>query len=182
MPSAAFRLLTPRLILEPFLPEADLPEFHRLATNPEVMRYISGGLPFSEQRSHDFLARQVAHLQAHGYARWRLHLRESGQFAGLCGAETKTLDGERVPELGWWIAQDLWGQGLATEAAQAALAHLWDTIGIPRITACAYPENAPSIRVMQKLGLSYEKHFWEESPFTGERLWILMYSRTRASA
>lgn len=172
-------LSSPRLLLEPFDPESDYAAFHALATNRNVMRYISGGLPYSPERSHDFLARQRAHLREHGYARWRLRLRDSGRFAGLCGAEMKTLDGERVPELGWWIVEELWGQGLATEAAQVALDHLWRHIGIPRITSCAYPDNAPSIRIMQKIGLQYEKHFWEESPFTGERLWLSMYSRTR---
>jgi [ribosomal protein S5]-alanine N-acetyltransferase len=178
-PPASFHLCTPRLKLEPFQPEADFRDFHRLASNPDVMRYISGGMPFSEEHSRDWLAGQVAHLGEHGYARWRLSLRETGEFVGLCGAEMKVLDGERVPELGWWIVPELWGMGLASEAAQATLSHLWDSVRLTRITACALPDNAPSIRIMQKLGLTYEKHFWEESPFNGERLWLVMHGRNR---
>lgn len=172
-------LLSTRLVLEPLHPEADFAWFHTMATNPNVMRYISSGVGFTPAQSREFLSRQVMHFQQHGYARWRLTQRETGEFVGVCGAEIKTLDDERVPELGWWIAPQFWGQGYATEAATASLDHLWETIRLPRITACAYPENAASIRVMEKLGLSFEKHFWEHSPYTGERLLLLMHSRTR---
>ncbi|MCW5965635.1 MAG: GNAT family N-acetyltransferase [Bryobacterales bacterium] len=177
-PSAP-RFTTARLLLEPHHPEADFPAFHRMATNPEVMRYITSGIPFTEKHSRDFLTRQPAHLEAHGYCRWKLTLRTTGEYAGLCGAEVKMLDGEKVPELGWWIAPQLWGQGYATEAAEVALEHLWEQVRLPRLTSCAYPENTASIRVMEKLGLIFEKHFWEDSPYTQQRLLLVMYSRTR---
>lgn len=174
-------LASPRLLFEPHGP-ADFADFHRLATHPEVTRYITGGVPFREEQSRAFVERQQAHFARHGYCRWKLTHRETGQYMGLCGAEIKHLDGETAPEIGWWIAREFWGAGYASEAARYAFDHLWQVIQLPRLTSCAYPENVPSIRVMEKLGLSFEKYFDEVSPITGERLHLVMYSIVRQAA
>jgi RimJ/RimL family protein N-acetyltransferase len=169
---------TNRLLLEPHQPE-DWPLFHRLAADPRVMRYITGGVPFPAEQSQAFLERQRIHLAKHGYCRWRIRLAISGEYLGFCGAEHKVLDGELVPEIGWWIAPEHWGEGYASEAAEAAFQHLWDELRIPRITACAFPENGASIRIMEKLGLQFEKEFLEASPVSSDIFRLVMYSKTR---
>lgn len=174
----SFLLQTDRLLLQPHQP-SDWQAFHRLAENPQVMRYITGGIPFPPERSRAFVERQHAHLAAHGYCRWKITLPETGEYLGFCGAEHKVLDGETVPEIGWWIAPEHWGKGYASEAADAAFAQLWNTVRIARITSCAFPDNAPSIRIMQKIGLAFEKEFLELSPLSGESFRLVMYSRTR---
>ena len=60
-----FLLRTDRLLLQPHQPE-DWQAFHRLAANPQLMRYITGGIPFPPERSRTFVERQQAHLAAHG--------------------------------------------------------------------------------------------------------------------
>lgn len=51
------------------------------------------------------------------------------------------------------------GRGYATEAALALLAHAFGTLGLHRIVATCQPQNTPSVRVMEKLGLRREAHF-----------------------
>jgi RimJ/RimL family protein N-acetyltransferase len=60
-------------------------------------------------------------------------------------------------EVGWWVAKRLWGRGLATEGGGAALRFGWETLGLRRVKAIAEPENRASLRVMDKLGLRFER-------------------------
>jgi ribosomal-protein-alanine N-acetyltransferase len=59
-------------------------------------------------------------------------------------------------EVGYWVARPSWGQGLATEALRAVLAHGFDAMGLHRIEAHHYVENAASGRVMQRVGMTRE--------------------------
>lgn len=159
---------------------ADWPALHRLASDPDVMRYITGGLPFEEEHTRAFVNRQERHFAEHGFCRWKLLLRTTREYVGFCGAEHKHLDGEWVPEIGWWLAKEHWGKGLASEAAATAFQHLWEAKRIPRLTACAMPENRASIRVMEKIGLRFEKEFLERSPLTGDTIRLVMHSISRS--
>jgi RimJ/RimL family protein N-acetyltransferase len=58
-------------------------------------------------------------------------------------------------EVGWVIAADRWGEGLATEAAVAAIADAFDRVGLERIISWTTPDNLSSRRVMEKCGLTY---------------------------
>jgi len=66
---------------------------------------------------------------------------------------------EPDPEIGRWLARRYWGRGLATEAAQAAMHDAFDRVRLERIVSIARPENAASIRIMDKLGLKLECGF-----------------------
>lgn len=172
-------MATSRLTFAPH-EAADWPSLHRLASDPEVMRYITGGVPFQEEHTRAFVSRQETHLAKHGFCRWKLLLRATHEYVGFCGAEHKHLDGEWVPEIGWWLGREHWGKGLASEAAAAAFQHVWEERRVPRLTACAMLENRASIRVMEKIGLRFEKEFLEKSLLTGDTIRLVMHSISRA--
>ena len=91
-------------------------------------------------------------LEAARQARWRDdRLLRSGLHARRAG-----------PRLGWWLARPYWGRGLATEAARAALEDAFERAGLYRIVSIAMPANRVSIRIMQKLGLTFECEFESE--------------------
>ncbi len=60
-------------------------------------------------------------------------------------------------EIGWWLAPEYWEKGLATEAAIAAMSYGFEQLNLPRIVSIAQPSNQRSIRVMEKLGMHFEK-------------------------
>ena len=72
---------------------------------------------------------------------------------GFCGYTT--LDGEL--DFGWRLGKKFWNQGYGTEAAAAALDYGIERLGFNRITAVAFVENEASIRIMQKLGMRFER-------------------------
>lgn len=117
------------------------------------MRYISDGKPWPEEKIREFVERQRRHYQEVGYCLWKLIPKGEGRLVGFCGLQR--LDDLPGVEIGWWLAQDQWGQGLATEAARVAAKDGFERFGLSRIVAVALAENRASIHVMEKLGMRY---------------------------
>jgi RimJ/RimL family protein N-acetyltransferase len=111
--------------------------------------------PFRAGEPEALLTKDIAHWEAHGFGPWSLIDRESGAFAGRGGLCWTQVNGERAVELPWALLPAFWNDGLATEAALAALAAA-QRVGISEVISLALPENAPSRRVMEKAGLDYE--------------------------
>jgi ribosomal-protein-alanine N-acetyltransferase len=147
-------LETSRLRLLPWH-EDDWLQLKPIAQDPEVMRYISDGQPWPDERIREFVARQVAGVEARGFCFWRLIDKNTKEMIGFCGLQPM-VDTQHI-EIGWWLARAWWGKGLATEAAREAMRDAFERAGLRRIVAVAQPENLASIHVMEKLGMRFER-------------------------
>ena len=119
-----------------------------------VMRYV-GSPPGA--RAPDETADRVRQRIAadHGpYGWWIVEGREDGAFHGV-GLLLPMPDGEDV-EVGYRLARESWGRGIATEAASALVAYGFRDAGLSRLVAVAYPDNRASRRVLEKVGFVYE--------------------------
>jgi len=152
-------LETSRLLLDTWQP-ADAAALRPIATDPEVMRYITGGIPWTEERIRSFVDNQIELYNQRGFCRWKLTEKASGQFIGFCGVGN--FRDYPDPEIGWWLAVSHWGQGLATEAARQALQDVQQRVQLPRIVSIARPANRASTRIMEKIGLKFEAEFESE--------------------
>jgi RimJ/RimL family protein N-acetyltransferase len=85
---------------------------------------------------------------------WRIEGRSEGAFHGV-GALIQMPDADDV-EVAYRLARSAWGQGIATEAAGALVAHALGPLALPRVVAVTYPANQASQRVLDKLG--FERH------------------------
>lgn len=150
-------LETPRLKLEPWLAE-DWTVLQPIATDLEVMRYISGGQPWPEDQIREFVQRQIRHYATRGFCLWKLLDKTTRRVIGFCGLQPVAIVERDEIEIGWWLARDMWGRGLATEAARVALADGFYRARLQRIIAIAQPANRASIRIMEKLGMRYERN------------------------
>lgn len=135
------------------------------------MRYISDGAPWPEEKIVEFVERQKDHFAKLGYCLWKLVLKSNNRFIGFCGLQP--LDDLPGVEIGWWLSSEMWGQGLATEAAQTALQDGFGRVGLDRIVAVALAANRASTRIMEKLGMKYE----EDVEHQGFR--VVLYSMDR---
>jgi RimJ/RimL family protein N-acetyltransferase len=151
-----FLLKTEHLILDTWK-LTDWEALRPIATDPEVMRYITGGVPWSDEQVRAFVHRQIKLYEGRGFCRWKLIEKATGEMIGFCGVGFWRDSNE--PEIGWWLAQRVWGRGLATEAATVALRDAFERVKLNRIQSVAELENAASIRIMQKLGLKFECEF-----------------------
>jgi ribosomal-protein-alanine N-acetyltransferase len=150
------RIETERLVLSPW-DQDDWVRFKPIATDPRVMRFISGGRPWTDVEIRDFVERCRTTFRERGFTRWKLEEKGRGELIGFCGLGF--LPGEPDPEIGWWLAPDYWGRGFATEAARTAFRDATARVGLRRVISIAHPDNSASIRVMQRLGLGFEKRY-----------------------
>lgn len=148
-----FRLETDRLILRPWTP-GDRPAFHALTEDPEVMQYVHAGLPYSEEEVDEWFSRQARQLAQDDVCMGAMIEKASGRLVGIAGTQPLGTTGDL--EIGWWLARDVWGRGYATEAGGAAMRHVLETLGRPRVVAIIHPDNEPSKRVVARLGFHYE--------------------------
>lgn len=143
-------LRTARLILSPVLP-GDMQHFLKFYANPEVMAVRKYGVldPDTARRHVEIM---LDHWSKHGYGMWVLRDTKKGVFVGECGIRWQ--DDSPDLELSYGLHPDFRRRGLASEAAQAVVAHARDTLGLPRIAAMARADNHISHRILEKLGMT----------------------------
>lgn len=149
---------TPRLLLRPWRDD-DLTPFAELNSDPEVMKYFPALL--TAQESHALVDR-ITDGWERGYGLWATELRESGAFIGFVGFSQPRWEAAFTPciEIGWRLSSSVWGKGLATEGARAALDWGKDNVSFPRNEVVSFTTtmNHRSRRVMQKLGMTHDEN------------------------
>lgn len=146
-------LETPRLLLRPLAAD-DEDDLLALDSDAEVMRYVGSPAGVKSPAETRERARLRIREEQHGdyepLGFWRIEGRSDGAFHGV-GALIQMPDSDDV-EVAYRLARSAWGQGIATEAAGALVAHALGPLGLPRVVAVTYPENQASQRVLDKLG------------------------------
>jgi RimJ/RimL family protein N-acetyltransferase len=149
----AFILDTPRLLLRQ-LTEADAPHFFALNAEPEAIRY-TGDAPFASEAAARQFLRAYDQYRQYGYGRWAVLSKSSGEWLGWCGLKFLPEEGET--DIGFRFFPRYWGQGYATEAARACLRYGFEELGLPAIVGRAMVANGASRKVLEKIGMKYEK-------------------------
>ena len=160
-------LRTERLILRPHR-IADYEDCCRLTSDPEAVRTIYRQ-PMSREDSWNRLLRFAGHWSLLGYGLLLVEERASGRVIGEVGvADFHRGLGEDFdpwPEFAWMIAGDRHGRGYATEAAAAMMAWMEASFAPERMVCIIDPENAPSLRVAEKLGFQrFGDALYKEKP------------------
>ena len=149
---------TARLYLRQFTPD-DLDELYRIYSDAETMKYLLGvrTREATESAIHAMLKR----WEENNFGMWAVVHKIDRKMIGRCGLGF--LDNTREVELGYALDKVYWNQGLATEASFASLNYGFKILKLERIVAIARPENIASQRVIQKVGMKYEKnaHYYE---------------------
>ncbi len=134
----------------------DLDDLFALYQSPDVRKYYSEGIPTYEETRRE-LAWIVDECYAkYGFGMWAVIHKETGEFIGRCGLCPMDIEGHEEIEVAYMLAREYWGQGLATEAAQAILNHGFEQMGLPRLICVINPGNRASARVAEKIGMTLE--------------------------
>jgi RimJ/RimL family protein N-acetyltransferase len=157
---------TARLRLRPFtLDDADA-YYQVLMCDPDVQRYLPGGQPLPRDHAEPIMRRFQDHWDQRGFGGWAVIHKADHRLIGQCGLQC--LPGTTEVEVFYALAKAYWGQGVAPEAAHAALRYGFETLNFDRIVAVFVPDNHASERVMIKIGMTYQgiKHAYEtDLPF-----------------
>lgn len=127
-----------------------------LFSDPEVMKFIGIGKPWSRAQVEARIERGMDLNQAGLPYFWTVMLADSGEVIGQAGLVPIHFDGAEI-ELGYRFGLKHWGQGYATEAARSAMECAFAAteaggLGFERLVAVSFPDNHPSRRVLSKLG------------------------------
>lgn len=145
-------LTTERILLRQWQPD-DREPFAALNADRDVMRYFESTR--NRVESDATADRLEAHISDHGFGFWAAELRESGDFIGFIGIENTppTLPCSPAVEIGWRLDKRFWGRGLAPEGARACLLFAFSKLGLDEVVSFTAEGNAPSMRVMEKIGM-----------------------------
>jgi RimJ/RimL family protein N-acetyltransferase len=133
----------------------DLDDMAALLGDPRVMRHYPR--PKTRDEALAWIEWNQRLYRQEGFGLWLLTLRATGEFIGDCGLTPQEVDGTVDVEVGYRVRADRQGRGYATEAAAACRDHARDVLGVKRLIAIIHPDNTPSQRVAEKIGLSREK-------------------------
>jgi [ribosomal protein S5]-alanine N-acetyltransferase len=103
------------------------------------------------------IARMAAAHREHGYGSYAWLDRDTGELVARGGVQPAIVDGAEEIEVGWAVLPERWGQGLATELGAACIDLAFGPLALDDVVAFTLPHNAASRRVMEKLGMTYEK-------------------------
>jgi len=130
--------------------DSDLAPYAAMNGDPEVMRYFPARLTYEESKAS--LVRQRALIEQRGWGLWALEV--DGAFAGFAGLAIPSFEAPFMPcvEAGWRLRREYWGRGIAYRGALRALDYGFNVLKLPEIVSFTAAVNAPSRRLMDRLG------------------------------
>ncbi len=147
-------LNTDRIRLRPISPE-DVDALHALWTDPDVRRYLWEDRIIPRETVEEIVARSLTTFESGGYGFFAMELRDrAGELIGFCGHRRD--DAEDQIELLYGIHPTYWGEGLAAEAANEVLRFGFEACEFDRVVAATDTPNQQSVRVLQKLGMTFD--------------------------
>jgi RimJ/RimL family protein N-acetyltransferase len=165
-------LETQRLLLRRFS-MADADNLVSLDADPDVMRFVNGGIPTSrDEIEHEVLPAFLSYYERYeGYGFWAVVEKATGEFAGWFHFRPGRAAAPGEVELGYRLRRSSWGRGYATEGSRALIRAGFTEFGVRRVTAEAMAVNTASRRVMEKAGLRLVRSYrlpWPDSGHGGE--------------
>ena len=168
-------LQTQRLSLREFEP-GDVDALAAILSDPETMRYYP--VSFDRIGVVDWIRRNRARYSNDGYGLSALILNSSGELIGDCGLVRQSVDGADEIEIGYHVRRDLWGQGYASEAAQACRDYGFANLRVDHLISLIRPENLASRRVAEKNGMT----IWKEVTRANLLHYVYAINRDQISA
>ncbi len=149
------QLVTERLRLRE-MKDSDATFMLESLNEPAFLRHVGDRGVRTVAEAQCYLRERVtSRYQQQGYGVWLVTLQETGEAIGICGLiKRETLEDI---DLGFSFLERFWGRGYAFEAAEAVMDYGWKVAKLPRIVAVVSPHNTASIRLLNKLGLSFER-------------------------
>lgn len=132
---------------------SDREPFAALNADPRVMEHFPGCL--SAVQSRDLMRRIEEHFELHGFGLWALERRDAPGLIGFTGLSVPDFEAAFTPcvEIGWRLAFEHWGKGLACEAARAVLEFAFAELDLDEVVSFSVPANLRSLAVMGRLGM-----------------------------
>jgi ribosomal-protein-alanine N-acetyltransferase len=143
---------TERLLLRTFTID-DAPLIYNLNLDPDVIRYTLDPMADIDKAKEVLEQVILPQYALYDHGRWAVHVKSDLEFIGWCGLKTRPEMNE--VDLGYRFIKTAWGKGYATESAHASLNYAFEKLNCDRIVGRSLPANTDSVRVLEKIGMSY---------------------------
>jgi ribosomal-protein-alanine N-acetyltransferase len=153
-PEKMTTLSTNRLILQP-LTEVHRQDLFRLFSTEEVTRLMGIATMKEESEVESWLEQYKAEQIQQHHMEWAIILRDSKEFAGRCGFANINWKHKRA-EISCALIKEFWGKKIGEEALKSMLQYAFSELGLNRIEAQLWPDNARMVRLLEKLGFNRE--------------------------
>ena len=134
----------------------DAESFYLLNLDKDVMKY-TGESPFKNVEESRCFLQNYDHYKKYGIGRWAVINKENEEFLGWCGL--KFTENLNEYDIGFRFFKKYWNKGYATESSKFCLNYGMNELQLNRIVGRAMKKNKASIRVLEKIGLTYEGEF-----------------------
>ncbi|MEV5909092.1 GNAT family N-acetyltransferase [Streptomyces chartreusis] len=149
---------TPRLLLRPWHDD-DLVPMADINSDPQVMRWIDDGAVRDLDHTAEDIERWEEEWDEEGFGLFAVELLASGELAGFTGLSVPEFLPEVLPAvaISWRLGSPFWGQGYASEAAQATLEFALQDRGLDRVISINQIGDNASENISRKLGMVPEQ-------------------------
>lgn len=157
MSEAPATILETRRLRFRHLTLGDLDALYALYRDPEIRRYFPEGTLSREETREELEWFLNGHPEHPQLGLWATIDKATGAFIGRCGLLPWAIEGQLEVEVAYLLDKAYWGQGLATEAAQAIIRYGLEQLGLARVICLPEPENLASRRVAEKCGMALDR-------------------------
>ena len=157
---------------------SDAADLAAALNNKRILNNLRDGLPFpyTEQDARDYISAMFSADENDTFA---YAITRNDRAIGSIGAFRKSNIQRQTAELGYYLAEEYWGQGIMTETIRQLCSIIFDTTDILRIYAEPFAYNTGSRRALEKAGFCYEGTMKNNAVKNGKALDIALYSLTR---
>lgn len=149
-------LETDRLYLRE-LSENDAHDLFLYLSDPETMSHYPN--PYSKEMIEEFIQKNLKHYSEIGCGLWAIILQSENKLIGDCGITIQNIAGKDEYEIGYHLNKHFWGNGYATEAAQAVKEYGFNKLGLTKICSYMAEDHTASRAVAERNGMTLEKKF-----------------------
>ena len=149
----------------------------RLLNEASFLRFIGDrGVRSLDDARRYITERFLGSYEQHGFGMWVVERKDPPGPIGICGLVKR--DALPDPDIGFAFLPEFWSRGYGSEAALAVKHHAFDSLALPRLLAVTNPENAASIRIVERLGLELVRLIELSEGQPAVRLYALAASRS----
>lgn len=153
-------------------------DMYEYSSDPDVTKYLTWSCHSSVKETERYIKLLQKKYTAGVFNDWGLIHKESGKFIGTCGF-TSFDHQNNTAEIGYVLAKPYWGNGFAAEAAKTVMEFGFEKFGLDGYFAKCMEGNDASMRVMQKVGMSFEGIYKNGMFIKGSYKTIIVYNVTR---
>ena len=151
--------------------EGDGDRFYEAMNTPAVMQWLGG---VQDRATWEAALGRINSCQRDfGHSFWLVERKDDGELLGFCGLKRVNAEGSGMSgqfEIGWRLRESAWGQGIAKEAAIAALDLAFGRFGAPHVVALTVAGNRGSWGLMERLGMTRRPDLDFDDPRFGPEL------------